>query len=117
MAVTTFEDFYTLVRNNVVYFQYQKGDIELNIKGTLIRDLIPGSDDDLQRYDVAIKLSDYHLGQWIGSDSDESNILHYIENSNSVNKIPEWLKIYSINYNMWINIEIAKINSLQVVDS
>ena len=117
MAVTTFENFYTLVRNNVVYLQYQKGDVELNIKGTLIRDLIPGSDADLQRYDVAIKLSDYHLGQWIGSDSDESNILHYIEKSNSVSKIPEWLKIYSTNYNMWINIEIAKINSLQVVDS
>jgi hypothetical protein len=117
MAVTTFEDFYTLVRNNVVYFQYQKGDIELNIKGTLIRDLIPGSDDDLQRYDAAIKLSDYHLGQWVGSDSDKSNILHYIEKSNSVSKIPEWLKIYSINYENWVNIEISKIKSLQVVDS
>jgi hypothetical protein len=117
MAVTTFEDFYTLVRNNVVYFQYQKGDIELNIKGTLIRDLIPGSDADLQRYDVAIKLSDYHLGQWVGSDSAEADLLHHIEYSNSANKIPEWLKIYSINNETWINIEIAKINSLQVVDS
>ena len=117
MAVTTFEDFYTLVRNNVIYFKYQKGDIELNIKGTLIRDLIPGSDNDLIRYDVAIKLSDYHLGQWVGSDSAETDLLHYIENSAAPNKIPEWLKIYSTNYKMWINIEIAKINSLQVVDS
>jgi len=49
MAVTTFEDFYNLVRNNIVYFQYQKGDVVLNIKGTLIRDLIPGSEDDLNR--------------------------------------------------------------------
>jgi hypothetical protein len=54
MAVTTFENFYTLVKNNIVYFQYQKGDIVLNIKGTLIRDLIPGSDDDLIRYDASI---------------------------------------------------------------
>jgi hypothetical protein len=117
MAVTTFEDFYTLVRNNVVYFQYQKGDIELNIKGTLIRDLIPSSDDDLTRYEAVINLSDYHLGTWIGSDSAETNLLHYIEISNASYKIPEWLKIYSINNETWINIEIAKINSLQVVDS
>jgi hypothetical protein len=54
MAVTTFENFYTLVKNNIVYFQYQKGDTVLNIKGTLVRDLIPGSDADLIRYDKAI---------------------------------------------------------------
>ena len=117
MAVTTFEDFYTLVKNNVVYFQYQKGDIVLNIKGTLIRDLIPGSDDDLVRYDASTLLSDYHLGQWVGTDSAERYILSRIENSNSVNTIPEWLKIYSTNNKMWLNIEIAKILSLEVVDS
>ena len=117
MAVTTFEDFYTLVRNNVVYFQYQKGDIELNIKGTLIRDLIPGSDDNLLRYDKSIKYSEFHLETWVGSDSDRNEIISRLENNHSVYKIPEWLKIYSINYEGWINVEIDKILSLQVVDS
>jgi hypothetical protein len=116
MAVTTFEDFYTLVRNNVVYFQYQKNDVELNIKGTLIRDLIPGSDNDLKRYDDAIKYSDYFLDKWFGSDSDRNHILYYLEHHKSTT-VPEWLKIYSINNGIWINVEIAKINSLQVTDS
>jgi hypothetical protein len=117
MAVTTFEDFYNLTKNNIVYFQYQKGDIVLNIKGTLIRDLIPGSDSDLLKYESSTLLSDYHLGQWVGTDSAEFLIISQIENSNSVYTIPEWLKIYSINYENWINIEISKIKSLQVVDS
>jgi hypothetical protein len=117
MAVTTFENFYTLVKNNIVYFQYQKGDVVLNIKGTLIRDFIPGSDDNLHRYDAAIKFSDYHLNQWVGSDSDEIGILYHIENNTAIHKIPEWLKIYSTNYEKWINIEITKILSLEVIDS
>jgi len=117
MAVTTFEDFYNLVRNNIVYFQYQKGDVVLNIKGTLIRDLIPGSEDDLNRYDKSIIFSDYHLGLWEGSDSDRSDIIRSIENNDSPFIIPNWLKIYSTNNNIWINIEIDKILSWQVVDS
>jgi hypothetical protein len=117
MAVTTFEDFYDLVRNNIVYFAYQKNDIELNIKGTLVRDFIPGSDENLKRYDDSIKHADYALGRWVGSDSDENILLATLENSRSIHPIPEWLKVYSTNYEKWINIEIAKINSLQVVES
>lgn len=119
MAVTTFEDFYNLIKNNIVIFEYQKDERIFNIKGTLIRDFIPGSDEDLIRYDASTLISDYHLGQWVGTDSAERFILGRIENNKSTNTntIPEWLKIYSINYEIWINIEIAKINSLQVVDS
>ena len=131
MAVTTFENFYTLVKNNIVYFQYQKNDIVLNIKGTLVRDLIPGSDNDLLKYEASTLLSDYHLGLWVGLESnsiadsaeplqrtqDENYILNMIKNSNSSAAIPEWLKIYSTNYGKWFNIEISKILSLQVVDS
>jgi len=113
MAVTTFENFYTLVKNNIVYFQYQKGDIVFNIKGTLVRDLIPGSDNDLQRYDQAIKLSDLFLG----SDSDKNMLVGILEKTETKLSIPTWLKIYSTNYENWINIEIGKILSLQVVDS
>jgi len=117
MAVTTFENFYTLLKNNIVYFQYQKADAVLNIKGTLVRDLIPSSDEDLIKYDKSIKFSDFYLDQWVGTDSDRYNILMELENNGSTLTIPEWLKIYSINNEIWINIEINKILSLQVVDS
>jgi hypothetical protein len=115
MAVTTFENFYTLVKNNIVYFQYQKSDTILNIKCTLVRDHIPGSDENLIRYDKSILYSDLYLNNWIGSDSDKLDIFRKMDQTEFT--IPEWLKIYSTNYEMWVNIEIAKILSLEVVDS
>ena len=115
MAVTTFENFYTLVKNNIVYFQYQKGDIVLNIKGTLDINNIPQSDTNIHQYDRTTEWANFNSGLWVGSDSD--SILLIEKNKDNKFTAPEWLKIYSTNYEMWINIEIAKINSLQVVDS
>ena len=117
MAVTTFENFYNLVRNNVLYFQYQKNNVVLNIKGTLDRNYIPGSDEDLKRYNDSIVYSDFYLNKWSGSDSDRMDISTKMDMKIAIYSVPEWLKIYSINYEKWINIEIGKILSLQVVDS
>jgi hypothetical protein len=117
MAVTTFEDFYNLVKNNIVYFQYRKNDVILNIKGTLDRNFIPGSPDDLERYDAAITFSDYSLGRWSGTDSAEKDIIFHIEKKVSIYRPPEWLKVYSTNYEKWINIRIRDIVSLRVVES
>jgi hypothetical protein len=117
MPVTTFEDFYNLVKNNIVYFQYQKDNIVFNFKGTLLPDLIPRSDENLTRYDYIIKFSDYHIGQWVGTDSDEANILYLLESDPPAFGAPGWLKIYCMNHDAWFNIEIDKIVSLEVVDS
>lgn len=117
MAVTTFKDFYNLVKNNIVYFEYQKGDSIFNIKGTLLPEYIPSTDEDLRRYNKSIIFSDWNLGLWVGTDSDRLDILEQLANDNPACSIPDWLKVYSTNYEIWINIEIAKINSLQVVDS
>lgn len=115
MAVTTFEDFYNLTKNNVVYFRYRKGDAELGIKGTLKRELIPENDNNLQKYDSSIFYSDFYLGLWEGSDSDKAELTEEVNNNKPRFGIPEWLKIYSTNYDTWINIEISKILSLEVV--
>lgn len=116
MAVTTFEDFYNLAKNNIVYFQYERESLGiLSIKGTLKKDLIPDGDDHLKRYDSALLFSDFHLGLWEGTDSDRSIMIGKINEAQFT--IPNWLKIYSTNYERWINIEIDKILSLEVVDS
>jgi hypothetical protein len=117
MSVTTFEDFYNLLKDNIVYFQYEKGGTlgTLNIKGTLNRELIPDGDEHLKKYDASIFYSNFHLGLWEGTDSDRSIIITHMNESNMT--IPQWLKVYSTNYEMWINIEISKILSLEVVDS
>lgn len=116
MAATTFEDFYNLVKNNVVYFQYRKEDLGiLNIKGTLQRELIPDGDDHILRYDASILYSDFHLGIWEGTDSDASIITDRINETQYT--VPQWLKVYSTNYGSWINVKINNILSLEVVSS
>ena len=116
MAVTTFENFYNLVKNNIVYFQYYKENMgTLNIKGTLLKEFIPDGDNDIARYDSSLLFSDFHLGSWEGSDSDRIELINRIDQTPLT--VPLWLKVYSTNYGKWFNIEIANILSLEVVDS
>jgi len=115
MAVTTFEDFYNLVKDNIVYFEYPKNDHVFKFKGTLNRDFIPASDINLKQYDNSTFYSNFYLGLWEGSDSDRIILNERMELSSF--RIPGWLKVYCVVHSRWFNIEIDKILSLEVVDS
>lgn len=121
MPVTTYPDLYELVKANNVRIVYDKSDPLnlLTIDATLKLDLIPDPDSaDLTNFQKSTWMADYHTNQFTGSDSDLSNLQNWMANdSDTQNPFtpPEWMKIYSTNYGFWVNLDISKIESVEVI--
>lgn len=114
MAVTTYNELYSLLKDNEVLVEYNKGgDIgTINLKATLQRDLIPGSPEDLMNYDVSIAIGDWALS----GDSDGTlDPSYWARINNADHTYPDWLKSYSTNYETWVNTDISKIKSVKVI--
>lgn len=131
MAVTTYNELYTLAKDNEINVVYNKSEIAgvLNVRGTLQKEFIPDSTQDLKTYDIAIV-----LGEWQLSGGDPADLIVEADNSpldppmpvsnktlakramdESNNNPPDWIKIYSTNYNNWINLRINDISSISVI--
>lgn len=119
MAVTTYTELYTLLKNNVVYIEYNKGASDvgpslgiLGLKMTLKRDLVPDSSDSLKNHSIALA-----IGEWdLSGDSDGALAdLPRVSIQESETSYPQWIKAYSTNYGMWINVEISNIKSVEVL--
>jgi hypothetical protein len=115
MAGTTYNELYTSLKDNEVLINYNKGgDLGvLGIRSTLKSDLVPVSDSLV--YEHVIWTGEKELGNtFIGSDSDQQRYTNFFTLNTPEFTAPDWIKVYSTNYNAWINIEIAKIESVQV---
>lgn len=121
MAGTTYPDLYELVKANEVRIIYDKSDTidTLTIDGTLKLDLIPDPDSsDLNNFQKSTWMADYHTSQFTGSDSDLGCIQGWMaDDSNTQNPFttPECMKIYSTSYGFWVNLDISKIESVEVI--
>lgn len=116
---TTYPDLYELVKANKVRIQYDKGDPldTLTIDATLKLDLIPDPDSsDTLMFTKSTWMADYHTGQFTGSDSDQNMLNDWIAaDSDNPHKPTDWMKIYSTNYNGWVNLEMNRIQSAEVI--
>ena len=119
MAVTTYNELYSLMKDNEVYIKYNKASSsegedlgQMGLKMTLKRDLIAEGDSNLRNYDIATL-----TGEWaLSGDSDgalDSRALTSINESTMT--YPDFIKAYSTNYGMWINIKISDVVSAQAL--
>jgi hypothetical protein len=114
MAVITFEEFFELMKTEVCLVVYNKGgDIgKMGIKCTLLKEHIPTGHLNSVNLERSIEWNDLYL---LGTDSSKSQIQRLL-NTKRILHIGEFLKVYSLNYGAWFNLEIAKMMSVQIVD-
>jgi hypothetical protein len=112
----TYDGLYQNLRNNLCYIKYAKDmqtedadviNTHMGIKCTLNDVLIP--EDQQHRLLKIIHIDTMHR------DSDESFGIIMSESEHKQH-IPDWIKVYSLSYKMWINIEIAKIEEFKILN-
>lgn len=119
MAVTTYNELYSLMKENEVYIRYNKTSSsegedlgQMGLRMTLVRDKIKESDDSLRVYDVSTL-----IGEWaLSGDSDGALDSRARSSINAATMTyPDYIKAYSTNYAEWLNIKISDIVSVQTI--
>ena len=117
MAVITYNNLYGLARDNVILIEYDKNGETLNIQATLLSEHIPSSDENSRVRETSVNIGDWALS------GDSDGALKFIDGtafnakdlSNTTH--PDWIKLYSTNYQFWINFDISKIKSIVIVEN
>lgn len=119
MAVITYNELYSLLKDNIVNIVYNKAPSsegenigQISLKMTLKRDLVSEGDNSLRNYDIAT-----YVGEWSLSEDSDGALNHIARGAieQATMTYPNFLKAYSINYGDWININISDIVSTTVV--
>ena len=127
MAILTYNELYELARDNVLLIGYDKNGVTLNIQATLLAEHIPSTDENSMIRSTSMSIGDWSLmtdsdGHPLDSDGspnavDFMDFRSYDAMENSDTTYPNWIKLYSLNYQFWINFDISKINSVLRIEN